>query len=99
MMGPMLGGSLADQLSTHLLLILIQPKNKDLKDLKLTKVVPQKRKANESGQLTLTMRHERKMKYTDIGSQLQLKVVLSQPCRDSTRICKRFLYVSGPGRC
>ena len=24
------------------------------------------------------------MKYTDIGSQLQSKVVLSQPCRDST---------------
>ena len=29
-----------------------------VKDLKLTKVVPQKRKANESGQLTLAMRKE-----------------------------------------
>ena len=54
------------------------------KDLELTKVVvPQKRKADEPGQCTLTMKHQKKMHFVDIGKQLQSKVVLSAPSSNS----------------
>ena len=55
-----------------------------LKQVQLTKIVSQKRKADESGQSTLTLKHQNKMQFVDVGKRLQWKVVLSQRTTNST---------------